>query len=156
MRARAVAAYHLELCRDPRQCHGVPHTTNRSAFRDCDASEPSFRLYTLLVAIELALKDKISPFRSGHDLHRLAGFAVTPMSPGLSTQLTGLTACLGVLLCTSLQGLQVPIDPANYPGLRYIRHDRDFPGASSETSVKQALDTARQLVQELRLAGVEI
>jgi hypothetical protein len=134
----------------------VPHTINRSAFRDCDTSEPFFRLYTLLVAIELALKDQLSQFQSGHDLHRLAGFVVVPMPPGLSAQLTGLTACLGLLFCTSQQGLQVPVDSAKYPGLRYIRHDRDFPGATNEANVKQALDAARQLVQELRLAGVEL
>lgn len=134
----------------------MPHTINRCAFRDCDASEPSFRLYTLLVAIELALKDRLSPYKSGHDLHRLAGFAVSPMPAGLSAQLTGLTACLGSLLCTSLQGTQVPVDPANYPVIRYVRHDKDFPGSTTENLVQQALAAARQLVQELRIAVVDL
>jgi hypothetical protein len=45
----------------------MPHTTNRVAFRDCDAKDLGFRLCMLLVAVELALKDSLprsAPYRA--------------------------------------------------------------------------------------------
>jgi hypothetical protein len=134
----------------------VAHTTNLRAFRDCDAQEPFFRLYTLLVAVELVLKDRAPAHSGGHDLQRLAQRALTPIPAGLSVQLTALAKSLGVLVCTSLKGSRVPLDPAKFPELRYLRHEADFPGDTKSTEIIDALNAAQQLVKELKLAGVSL
>ena len=134
----------------------VAHTTNQRAFRDCDVSVPFLRLYTLLVAVELALKDRAPAHGSGHDLQKLAHLAGIQMSPGLSAQLTALARSMGVLVCTSQQGTRTPVNSASYPGLRYLRHEADFPGDSKPADIGGALNAARQLIDELRLVGVQL
>lgn len=62
----------LSRGRDLMEHQAVPaHSTNQRAFRDGDMNEPFFRLYTLLVAIEIALKDRLPQFTHGHDLSTL-------------------------------------------------------------------------------------
>jgi len=134
----------------------VPHTTNQAAFRDCDANNPCFRLYTLLVAIEFALNDALATFPHGHDLARLVPQVVTTMPSGLQAQLTSLDGALRSLVCT-FRGRPAPVDPANYPGIRYLRHANDgHVGHTTDADVVQALNDARQLVNELRSAGVQV
>ena len=64
--------------------HAVAHSINRKAFANCDTTQPFFRLYTLLVAIELALKDGAPKHQKGHDLEVLARAALQPLPAGLS------------------------------------------------------------------------
>jgi hypothetical protein len=134
----------------------VPHTTNRAAFRDCDASNPCFRLYTLLVAIEFALKDSLATFPNGHDLTKLVPQVVTEMPNGLQAQLTSLDGSLRLLICT-YKGSPVPVTAANYPTMRYLRHASDgHMGQTKDADIVQALNDAQQLLIELKRAGVEV
>ena len=130
------------------------HGTNLRAFRDCDAREPFFRLYTLLVAIEIVLKDHAPSHVGGHDLQRLAHAALTNVPAGLSVQITTLSRCLALLACTSLNGKAAPINPTKYPAIRYLRHEADFPGETKPVDIAAALNAARQVVEELKLVGV--
>jgi hypothetical protein len=134
----------------------VQHATNQRAFRDCDSKEPFFRLYTLLVATEIAMKNRLPTFEHGHDLASLIPKAVTGMSAGLQAQLTSLDAALRALICTH-RGARSGLNPTQYPGLRYLRHEKDgFVGDSSEAAIAQALRDAEQLVEELRRVGVTL
>ena len=135
----------------------MPHTTNRRAFRDADATEPLFRLYTLLVATELALKDALGQYSLTHDFEKLAkqhfGAAI---SSTLDAQLATLQKSLSALICT-FKGVGAPLDPAKYPGLRYLRLDADGSvGGTADADVVQALADATQLVEELRMIGVTL
>jgi len=134
----------------------MPHVTNRAAFRDCDATDPCFRLYTLLVAIELALKDALVTFPNGHDLARLVSQGMPSIPSGLQAQLTSLDSSLRLLICTD-RGSAIPLNPAKYPGIRYLRHANDgHVGGTQNADVIQALRDAKQLVTELRSAGVQV
>lgn len=148
----------LRLSTSPRQVHrrDVAHIRNRTAFRDCDATSPLFRLYSLLIATELALKDHLSAYTGNHDLQLLAGRAFSPMPSGLSAQLTALSQQLGRLNCTSTAGVAVPINPQIYPGLRYLRHDADYAGGASDSEITQALRGAEALARELAIAGLPL
>jgi hypothetical protein len=132
------------------------HATNQRAFRDCDVSEPFFRLYTLIVAMELAVKNKMTTFAHGHDFSMLIPQALPTLPSGLQSQLTVLDASLRVLICT-FHGSRAPVNPAFYPGIRYLRHEKDgFTGDSSDASILQALRDAEQLANELKRAGIAI
>jgi hypothetical protein len=134
----------------------VPHATNRAAFRDANASEPLFRLYTLLVAAELALKDAAGAYPHKHDLSLLAALHFGTVPSGLSAQLTALDKALGALACT-FHNAPAPVDPKQYRGLRYLRLARDgFIGGSTDADVNQALADARAFVAELGKAGVAV
>ena len=78
------------------------------------------------------------------------------MPNGLQAQLTSLDQTLRLLVCT-FKGNPAPVDPANYPGIRYLRHATDgHVGNTTNADVLQALNDAKQLVIELRSAGVQV
>ncbi len=49
---------------------------------------------------------------------------IPTMSAGLQTELTNLDAALRALVCT-YRGSAAPVNPAKYPDIRYIRHEKD-------------------------------
>ena len=105
--------------------------------------------------MELALKDRHTKFPHGHDLSVLTQSTVTVAS-GLQAQLTTLERLLKALYCTH-RGARTPLDPAQYPSLRYLRHEKDgFLGDSSDADIRAALVAAEQLVKELANAGVSV
>lgn len=136
----------------------MPHTTNIRAFRDADVGVPVFRLYTLLVAAELRLKDATARYLHTHDLDVLVNNVFRAGVPAaLQSTLTNLQNTLAVLHCTR-KGASVPVDPAVYPGLRYTRFQVDGfadPG-SPDADVQRALQAANDFVAELRNAGVPL
>ena len=132
----------------------MPHTTNRTAFLQCDATEPLFRLYTLLVAVELALKDHTGAFGHAHDIDALA---LPLVSSNLQGVLNALEGTLKKLRCTHKNGTGVHTNLKKYPDLRYLRLTKDgFADGSHEADIMAALADAKQLVNELKLAGVHI
>jgi hypothetical protein len=134
----------------------MPHTTNRDAFLRCDATQPFFRLYTLLVALELALKDRSASFADSHDLDALAKRAAAAgWTSDLQAVLTTFEQSLSKLRCTLKTGTGGGINPKIYPGLRYLRLAKDgFIDGSDEAIVAQALSDAQTLVSELKKLGV--
>ena len=133
----------------------MAHTTNRAAFRSGTPTSPFLRLYTLLTGVEIALKDH-RDWSGGHDLRVLAVRALDPLPAGVTAQLTVLERCLSALTCTARDGSAAPIDPSRYPGLRYLRHDTDFPGTTSVDQLATALIAAQHLADELVRAGVAL
>src|SRR4051812_19389412 len=118
----------------------MPHTTNRNAFRDCNVTQPFFRLYTYLVAIELTLKDLLPAFVGNHDIEQLAQRNFSSMPSGLQAQLVTVFSSLRVLACTAPDGTRATVRPNKYPDLRYLRHEQDgFVGDSKSSDIEQAL-----------------
>jgi hypothetical protein len=134
----------------------MQHSINRAAFRDAAISRPFFRLYTLLVSIEIALKDAIRPWRPGHDLDGLLHLAITdPLrQAAVRSAATTLWRCIAQLKCTARDGSTVRVNPSQYPDLRYVRHIQDFPDGSIDSNITTALNAATQLLEELKRAGV--
>lgn len=136
----------------------VYHATNIKAFLQADSNEPLLRLYTLLVASELALKDASGKYPMKHDFQLLAenfwGGGNVP--GGVQSVLTSLHAALGALRCT-LNGNDAPVSPEKYPGIRYIRLARDgFANGTADGAVQAANVLAQDLVRELKAAGVAL
>lgn len=78
------------------------------------------------------------------------------MAANLQAALNAFEGSLKALCCT-YKGNNAPIDPKNYPGLRYLRSAKDgFAGGSPDADVLQALNDAEQLVDELKRIGIVI
>jgi len=93
----------------------------------------------------------------GHDLEKLVPLALPNVPSGLQAQLTSLGKALRLLICT-FQGKATPVNPANYPGIRYLRHATDgHVGQSTRNAdIVQALNDEKQLIAELKRAGVQV
>ncbi len=134
----------------------MPHDTNRKAFASLDNKATFLRLYSLLVAVELSLKDKAGQYPMSHDLDALAQQALGTISAALQATLTNLTKAIGGLQCT-YKGQGAPVSPAIYPGIRYVRHQADWGGSgTSDQDLEHALRQANAFVEELRRSGVSI
>lgn len=53
------------------------------------------------------------------------------------------------LWCTDKKNGRSPVPGRNYPFIRYLRHDTDFPGDTPQSHLEAARDAARQLDKEL-------
>lgn len=136
----------------------VSHTTNIKAFLQVDSNESFLRLYTLLVAAELALKDASGKYPMKHDFQLLAEnfWGGGNIPSGVQSVLTSLYAALAALRCT-FNGSDAPIRPEMYPGIRYIRLARDgFVNGTADGAVQAANQLAQDLVRELKAAGVAL
>jgi hypothetical protein len=139
----------------------MPHVYNRRAFGSVvrhsfdPAHDDSLRLlvlYSALVRLELTLKDHDASLRSkGHDvcsmLQDLGGDA------SLVDQLANR---LQALWCVLKDGRIVLVDPKQYPGIRYLCHESDFPGKSTTQQLEDALDVLRDIERELTSKGIAL
>lgn len=129
------------------------HKTNRAAFFTLDAQSALLRLYVRLVALELALKDKDATNRGlKHDVVRMAKKF---NDAGLNNLADQLDRTLVALTCTSLNGTSVAVPGGNYPFIRYLRHESDFIGETSDVALSAALASLEKLLVALRKHGVE-
>jgi hypothetical protein len=112
------------------------------------------RLYSVLVAMELALKDAnraiAGTWSSGHD--------VPTMMSAYDAALGGsLGVALSQLRCTDKFGNTAPVATSNYPHIRYLRHETDFPPppvSSSDGDITATLNIAIQCLGVIRAAGL--
>lgn len=131
------------------------HTYNKAAFTSGAISTNSLlSLYCSLVVLELALKEHLyqtSPnWKTGHRIiDWLNELGETSLSMQLSTKLSA-------LYCTALSGTEVSVRPDKYPDIRYIRHESDFPGKSTDTQIKDALDIIKDIRTSLIAKGVKL
>lgn len=133
------------------------HRINRKIFFDVDASQPLLRLYARLVALELTLKDYDSANRAKeHDVVGMVGkLTGLPDISSLSALATALNTALQVLRCTLKSGAVGPVNPKIYPGLRYLRHEADFPGETKDADLEKAIQALDALWKELQRQGVK-
>lgn len=128
------------------------HKFNRAAFFGLNASSPLVKLYLRLVALEMALKDTDpSNYSLGHDVIQMVQ---NRNDPALSALATALHAALAGLHCTDRRGRPATVSPAKYPDLRYLRHDSDFPGTTTDGALATALQALEDLITELARHGV--
>lgn len=129
----------------------MPHNYNRTAFQSgSTAASPLLALYCSLVDLELALKNHFwgTGWRRGHLLIAW----VTEV--GEAALATNLDNCLAALHCTTLTGGQSIVSGNSYPDLRYLRHDNDFAGTSTDAQLQAALQAVRDINAALRTLGI--
>jgi hypothetical protein len=106
------------------------------------------RLYCNLISIELRLKDARPQWQSGHDIgSMLADIGEAALSVQLRTKLSALK-------CTARDGTEVPVDPAQYPHIRYLRHETDFPGAVKDADLDDAVLLIPDILLSMRNKGI--
>ncbi len=131
------------------------HTYNRAAFAAGTINTNGLlSLYCSLVVLELALKDHLHQtsgrWETGHRIiYWLNELGETSLSIQLATKLSA-------LYCTSRNGTEVSIRPDQYPDIRYLRHESDFPGKSTDTQIQEALDIITDIRRMLIAIGVNL
>jgi hypothetical protein len=131
----------------------MPHVYNRNAFQGlAAASDVLLRLYCSLVGLELGLKDHFSGtgWRNGH---RIGDWVAELGEAALGVQLE---TRLSALQCTDRDGNPAPVAANSYPGIRYVRHETDFPGASTSAQIGEALQVVSDIINALRGRGVAL
>ena len=131
----------------------MEHDYNRAAFQTgAAASNGLLGTYCSLIDLELALKVHLSP--SGWmRKHRIIEWLTTLGETSLAVQLG---ARISVLRCTLQDGTEGPVEANNYPGIRYLRHETDFPGTSTDAQLRDVLDIIADIKVALRSRGVRI
>ncbi len=139
----------------------MPHLYNRRAFGSVvrysfgPADDDSLRLlalYCALVRLELALKDHNPAFRGKkHDV-----YAMLEELGVDGSYLVQLNNRLFALQCVLVNGRSGPVVTKTYPDLRYLRHESDFAGESTTQQLEKALDTLRDIEQELVRLGIPL
>ncbi len=125
----------------------MPHLYNRNAFRIRIAANPLLDLYSALVVLELALKDRMIIWVSGHDVADFVSRA------GESALAQRLRTTLASLWCTDRQGNEARVAPDRYPDLRYLRHETDFAGKTTNAELHAVLTIVRDIETVLTRKG---
>ena len=135
----------------------MPHTYNIRAFKNAalGISNPLLRLYCSLVELELAIKDHLQqqPSGSWKNGHRVTVWLTDLGESSLSTQLS---TQLSVLYCTNKNGDEANVQATQYPDLRYLRHETDFPFKSTDAQLNDALSIVRDIKIRLRGRGLNL
>ena len=105
------------------------------------------RLYCSLVTIEIALKDHFQPWRAGH---RLIDWLNDIGEKSLGLQLEGK---LSALTCTGRDGSETIVGANSYPDIRYLRHESDFTGKSTDFQINEVLQIVADIEAALRNKG---
>lgn len=136
-----------------------------------EMNAPLIRLYDLLVATELALKDSLPQWEKGHKIRDLVGKVhsnpirvdtrTDQTAPDLQAGIISLVAQVNDkmknLNCTARDGSSASVDPDNYPGIRYVHFKTDFPAdGTDDTQINNILDIVKDLHTELRKEGITI
>ena len=130
----------------------MPHSYNRAAFDDARSStNVLLSLYGSLVKIELALKDRLNPWKGGH---RLAEWLTDEADPGLTSLTVQLATGFGTLTGTDRNGQSSQLQLDSYPEIRYLRHEIDYPGGSTEMQLMACLLLVRDIENILRTKGI--
>ena len=135
----------------------MAHKYPRVAFGEIVARidlPPLPRLYAALVTLELALKDdhqgSTGNWTMGHDVP-------TMMAKFDGSLATTLGDAIVILRCTDRFGGNSPVSRNNYPHMRYLRHNSDFPPpptATQDAEITDALHIALQCLGVAKAAGL--
>ena len=132
----------------------MPHAMNRSAFLAArNSGQPLLSAYGQLVATELALKDNATTWRRGHDVPQMLDDL---SDPGLTALSALLRVQLSAIPCTDTTGNTAPVNPSNYPTLRYSHHVNDNAGGIPTSHLQNLVGTVEDIIVQLRVKGVAI
>lgn len=135
----------------------MPHNYNREAFDSVrNAPNKLVALYASLVRIEIALKDyrhsTLHVWSSGHDVPTFLA-DLHALDAGVVALAAALSNKLSVLWCRKKDGSETQVSAQIYPAIRYLLHDSDFAGKSTEAELMEAIDCVRDIETALgRLA----
>lgn len=131
----------------------MPHNYNRTAFQaGMVAASPLLALYCSLVDLELALKNHFwaGGWRRGH---KVIDWVADAGEAALSIHLEN---CLTALKCTAITGAVSTVAGNSYPDVRYLRHQSDFVGTSTDQELHLALQAVNDVRAALRARGVAV
>lgn len=86
--------------------------------------------------------------------HRIIDWLTTDL--GETSLGTQLESKLSVLYCTYRDGSEVNVDANRYPDIRYLRHETDFPGKSTDSQLKEALEIIKDIKTSLINRGISL
>lgn len=133
----------------------MPHIYNQRSFKGgmSNPSNPLLCLYCSLVVLELAIKDHFYQFGSWKKGHYIIDWLTNLGETSLGTQLA---SKLSALYCTHKDGNEVNVDANRYPDIRYLRHETDFPGKSTDSQLKEALEIIKDIKTSLISRGISL
>jgi len=145
------------------------HTINIQAYMSAGKSpenEPLVRLYCLLVATEISLKDLLPSWLIGHNIEDLLQKAcdakdaesTPPVNRScINSLVIQLNSELVKLSCTGKEGVAKFIKPSNYPEIRYVHFSLDFPESNTDNTVINGIITiVNDIHTEMQKQGMRI
>ncbi len=134
----------------------MPHSYNQQSFKvgGSNPSNPLLCLYCSLIVLELAIKDHFHQSGSWKRGHCIIDWLTTDL--GETSLGTQLESKLSVLYCTHRDGSEVNVDANRYPDIRYLRHETDFPGKSTDSQLKEALEIIKDIKTSLISRGISL
>jgi len=130
----------------------MPYTFNRAAFDIARSSTNALlSLYGSLVTIELALKERANPWKNGH---YIAQWLTDEADPGLTSLTQQLASGFAAMRITDRTGKSSQTRLDSYPEVRYLRHETDFPGESTDGQLAACLLLVRDIEAVLRAKGI--
>ena len=135
----------------------MPHDYNKEAFGRIgnDSNNPLCAVYCSLVVLELAIKDHFytpgnpDSWKTGHRIIHWLTDNLNESSLG-----TQLDNKLAALCCTDKNGNETMVDANKYPDLRYLRHEQDFAGTSTDAELREVMDIIQDIQAHLRMKGI--
>jgi hypothetical protein len=104
--------------------------------------------------LELAIKDHFHQSGSWKRGHCIIDWLTTDLDEtSLGTQLD---TKLSALYCTARDGSEAPVAANSYPDIRYLRHETDFPGKSTDSQLKEALEIIKDIKTSLISRGISL
>jgi hypothetical protein len=130
----------------------MPHSYARAAFISAKSSANTLiALYCSLINIEIALKDRGTTWKSGHFIGQ---WLIDEADAGLNSLTQQLTAAFDSIRGTDRKGNGIRLRLDAYPELRYIRHEIDFPGETTDSQLITCLDLVHDIEAILLTKGV--
>jgi hypothetical protein len=134
----------------------MPHSYNKNSFQvgGSNFSNPLLCLYCSLVVLELSIKDHFHQSGSWKTGHHIIDWLTNDLcETSLGSQLD---SKLSALYCTHRDGTEVNVDANRYPDIRYLRHETDFPGKSTDTQLQEALEIIKDIRTSLISKGINL
>jgi hypothetical protein len=134
----------------------MPHSYNQQSFKlgMANQSNPLLCLYCSLVVLELAIKDHFRQSGSWKRGHCIIDWLTNDL--GETSLGTQLESKLSPLYCTHRDGSEVNVDANRYPDIRYLRHETDFLGKSTDNQLKEALEIIKDIKTSLISRGISL
>ncbi|MEH1832423.1 MAG: hypothetical protein V7L29_10180 [Nostoc sp.] len=134
----------------------MPHSYNQKSFQfgTSNPSNPLLCLYCSLVVLELSIKDYFHQSSSWKNGHYIIDWLTTDL--GETSLGRQLESKLSALYCTHRNGSEVNVDGNRYPDIRYLRHEADFPGKSTDNQLKEALEIIKDIRTSLISKGISL
>jgi hypothetical protein len=134
----------------------MPHSYNQQSFKlgMANQSNPLLCLYCSLVVLELAIKDHFRQSGSWKRGHCIIDWLTNDL--GETSLGTQLESKLSALYCTHRDGSEVNVDANRYPDIRYLRHETDFLGKSTDNQLKEALEIIKDIKTSLISRGISL